>query len=178
MASEDPEEPPVRTIMRSQAQMERLRKVTERYNLPMPREYVTCYGPEKEQNRVHRPTRMRIHRSCHRCNTMFRGSKICARCEHRACVLCQATPRPRYISWDPVVDDPLAVDLEADDYHGLQEQLVISRANRTSSQHLVRKELRQRVRRTCHSCQTLFTSKNKICTNCQHVCCTECPRFP
>lgn len=179
-AAEDPEEPPVKTIVRSRAQMERLRKVTERYNLPIPNEYATFYGPEKEPHRVHRPTRMRIHRTCHRCNAMFRGARICPQCQHQACALCQATPQPRYLSsWDPIVDDPLAVDLEVDDYHGMQQQVVVTRAaNRANPQLLVRKELRQRVRRTCHSCQTLFTSRNRICTNCQHFCCTECPRFP
>ncbi|KIN00221.1 hypothetical protein OIDMADRAFT_54820 [Oidiodendron maius Zn] len=149
-AAEDPEEPPVKTIVRSRAQMERLRKVTERYNLPIPNEYATFYGPEKEPHRVHRPTRMRIHRTCHRCNAMFRGARICPQCQHQACALCQATPQPRYLSsWDPIVDDPLAVDLEVDDYHGMQQQVVVTRAaNRANPQLLVRKELRQRYAQT------------------------------
>uniref|UniRef100_A0A093VG39 Uncharacterized protein n=1 Tax=Talaromyces marneffei PM1 TaxID=1077442 RepID=A0A093VG39_TALMA len=41
----------------------------------------------------------------------------------------------------------------------------------------VEKPIRMRVRRTCHRCQTTFGS-DKVCSNCQHVRCKTCPRYP
>jgi hypothetical protein len=43
---------------------------------------------------------------------------------------------------------------------------------------LVLKKPTQRVRRTCHQCQTLFAPHTKTCANCSHVRCTDCPRDP
>lgn len=43
---------------------------------------------------------------------------------------------------------------------------------------MVHKKPRQRVRRTCHECETLFLSGNKTCDKCGHVRCTDCPRDP
>jgi hypothetical protein len=177
--ADDPEDPPATTVLTSQAYVERLQRIACHYNLPMPSNYITYSEPEKERPRVHRPIRMRIHRSCHRCNTMFAGARVCVNCQHRACSLCQSMPRQRSLDpWNPSSSDPFAEDVEGDDYQGMQQQIVMARANRISTQPLVRKELKQRVRRTCHSCSTLFTSRNKICTNCHHVCCEQCPRSP
>ena len=181
---EEPEEPeeqeyPTKAILRSQVHAERLRKMTEQYNLPIPDDLLAYATPPKEQSRVHRPVRMRVHRSCHRCNTMFGETRVCTGCQHRVCARCQPVQRQNYAdSWSPISHDRLAADLEVDDFQGLQEQITMLRASRTSSQTLVRKELRQRVRRRCHSCSALFGSGNRTCTNCQHVCCAACPRFP
>ena len=182
--SEDPEDPrkaeyPTKVVLRSQAHAERLRKMTEQYNLPIPDELLAYATQPKEQSRVHRPVRMRVHRSCHRCNTMFGETRVCTGCQHRVCARCQpAQPQRHADSWRPISHDPIVADLEVDDFQGIQEQITMLRACRISTQPLVKKELRQRVRRRCHSCSTLFTSRNRTCTNCQHVCCVDCPRFP
>lgn len=176
---DEPEPRPAMIVFRTQAQVERLRNITERFNLPMPDEFVTACDPETERPRVHRQTRMRVHRSCHRCNTMFGGARDCPGCQHRVCGLCHRHPRQRYSeAYDPISDDPFAADQDDDQYQEIRQQMAMARANRVPSQPLVRKPLRQRVRRTCHSCSTLFTERNRICTNCQHTCCGDCPRFP
>lgn len=179
-ACDGPIESAVRIVLRTQAQVDRLRSITERFDLPMPFEYITTSEhPEKERPRVHRVARMRVHRACHRCNTMFTGSRECSGCQHRVCNQCHRHPRQRYPEpWAPDSDDPFAADQDEDEYQGIREQIVMARSNRASSQPLVRKPLRQRVRRTCHSCSTVFTERDRICTNCQHACCTDCPRFP
>ncbi|KAJ5875840.1 uncharacterized protein N7529_001424 [Penicillium soppii] len=41
----------------------------------------------------------------------------------------------------------------------------------------VAKQIRIRVRRTCHRCETTFGAE-KVCINCSHTRCTKCPRFP
>ncbi|KAG6184666.1 hypothetical protein E4U27_000852 [Claviceps purpurea] len=42
----------------------------------------------------------------------------------------------------------------------------------------VDKPIRMRVRRLCHQCDTLFSTNNKECSNCHHIRCNSCPRFP
>ncbi|MCJ1472285.1 hypothetical protein MMC13_000932 [Lambiella insularis] len=41
----------------------------------------------------------------------------------------------------------------------------------------VEKQVRMRVHRQCHRCQTTFGSE-KICNSCSHTRCKKCPRFP
>lgn len=41
----------------------------------------------------------------------------------------------------------------------------------------VEKKIRMRVRRKCHQCQTTMGA-NKICSNCDHPLCKQCPRYP
>lgn len=41
----------------------------------------------------------------------------------------------------------------------------------------VEKPIRMRVRRYCHECQTAFGSE-KVCSNCNHKRCVDCPRSP
>ncbi|KAL9040706.1 MAG: hypothetical protein Q9214_004376 [Letrouitia sp. 1 TL-2023] len=41
----------------------------------------------------------------------------------------------------------------------------------------VEKKIRMRVHRTCHRCQLTF-GQDRICGNCKHTCCKNCPRFP
>jgi hypothetical protein len=176
---QDKPEPPLHAILRSKVQADRLRKMTQQYNISIPDELLAYSTPPKERVRVHRPARMRVHRSCHRCNTLFGEARVCTGCSHRVCTLCESTPRQNFSQhvWDPATAT-LATDMEVDDFQGIQQQVLLTRANRASSQPLVRKELRQRVRRTCHACSRMFAAGNKTCAACHHVCCVECPRFP
>jgi len=41
----------------------------------------------------------------------------------------------------------------------------------------VEKPIRMRVRRQCHRCQTTFGAE-RVCSNCQHARCRQCPRSP
>ena len=68
--------------------------------------------------------------------------------------------------------------IEPDTYWGIREQYVLTMPSRTGGQPLVKKKPMQRVRRTCHECSSLFLAGVKICSNCGHVRCTDCPRDP
>lgn len=48
----------------------------------------------------------------------------------------------------------------------------------TGGQDLVHRKPRQRVRRFCHMCQTMYANKSKECANCSHIRCKKCPRDP
>lgn len=168
-------------VLRSQIDTERAKKLAERFALtvePFPAR------PEKESYRIEKPIRMRIHRTCHVCDTTFGSNKVCAKCEHVRCKQC-----PRY----PVKKDKKPEDkgkakegaaavvggIEVDTYYGLREQIQLTKPNpKPGAQPLVRKKPMQRVRRTCHECQTLYAAGVKICSNCGHVRCTDCPRDP
>lgn len=40
------------------------------------------------------------------------------------------------------------------------------------------RSIRTHVRWTCHECKTLFKDTEKICGNCSHERCDDCPREP
>ncbi|KAK5165507.1 uncharacterized protein LTR77_009036 [Saxophila tyrrhenica] len=47
---------------------------------------------ETKARRVEKPIRIRIHWTCHDCNSQFGGSKTCANCGHRRCGECPRAP--------------------------------------------------------------------------------------
>ena len=49
--------------------------------------------------------------------------------------------------------------------------------SRCGGQDLVRKQVRQRVHRTCHRCNTDFGAV-KVCSKCLHNRCKKCPKDP
>ncbi|KAK6600026.1 hypothetical protein H4I96_07352 [Botrytis cinerea] len=78
-------------ISRADINAERARKLAERFQLQIePHEWQTLTG-EKDVWRIEKPIRMRIHRTCHKCDTTFGANKICTNCEHPRCTKC-----PRY----------------------------------------------------------------------------------
>lgn len=162
--------------MRSQIDADRAKKLAERFKVTLDPVYS---GPDREISRIEKPIRMRIHRSCHRCNATFRGGKVCSQCEH---VRCKACPRYPLKKTEKKEKEPVVtiVDaIEPDTYWNLREQVLLTKPSpRPGAAPLVRKVPKQRVRRTCHNCKTLFAGKSKICSNCDHVRCVECPRDP
>jgi hypothetical protein len=64
------------------------------------------------------------------------------------------------------------------DYTYDTKPFVLKKPSKTGGQDLVHKKPRQRVRRTCHECSTLFTTGTKQCAKCDHTRCTDCPRDP
>jgi RNA polymerase subunit RPABC4/transcription elongation factor Spt4 len=50
--------------------------------------------------------------------------------------------------------------------------------SRTGGQDVIYKAIKQRVRRTCHQCQTLFPGISTVCESCGHIRCKSCPREP
>ncbi|CZS97735.1 hypothetical protein WAI453_008801 [Rhynchosporium graminicola] len=171
-----PEGPQQTKFMRSQIDAARAKKLSDHFAMTVNPMYS---GPDREISRMEKPIRMRIHRSCHRCNATFRGSRVCAECEHVRCKACPRYPlkKPEKKEKSPAVAPVIAI--EPDTYWGLREQILLTRPSaRPGGQPLVRKEPKQRVRRTCHECKSLFIRGNKTCTGCGHVRCTECPRDP
>ncbi|PVH86678.1 hypothetical protein DL98DRAFT_309198 [Cadophora sp. DSE1049] len=163
-------------IMRSQIDADRAKKLAERFAVTVDPLY---NGPDREISRMEKPIRMRIHRSCHRCNATFRGAKICSQCEHVRCKACPRYPLKKAEKKEKEPVTAAVVGIEPDTYWGVRQQVLLTKPSpRPGAQPLVRKSPRQRVRRTCHECQTLFPRGTKICSSCDHVRCVECPRDP
>jgi len=179
------EKPDVSQVMRSQIDADRARRLGERFQISIePNEWITARA-EKTIYRVEKPIRMRIHRTCHRCNTSFGSHKVCPACEHRSCTRCpRYPPKKDKTAEKEVKPEPLVAakhfsgDIEVDDYYNLRETILLTLPSRTGGQALVRKKPMQRVRRNCHACSTLFPGGSKVCPSCQHLRCVDCPRDP
>ncbi|KAG5976544.1 hypothetical protein E4U55_007292 [Claviceps digitariae] len=167
---------------------ERVRKMGERYGVVIePTDFLNM-APTETVHRVDKPIRMRVRRVCHRCNTTFAVKNECSKCRHVRCDQC-----PRLSSKESEADSLANLEeMEAEavvrgnlensailadsfwgDYH-----VELRRPSKTGGQDLVHRKPRQRVRRTCHECQTLFAPGSKNCVGCGHVRCTDCPRDP
>lgn len=62
--------------------------------------------------------------------------------------------------------------------HGLEISSVDWPLSKVPQGERVQKEIRMRVHRTCHRCDTTYTGADKICSKCSHKRCTKCPRNP
>ena len=119
--------------------------------------------------RVEKPVRMRVHRTCHRCQTTFGSDRICSNCQHTRCKKCPRSPKPKL----PKGKGVILVD------GGNQKPgEAYTMPHRSTGKEMARKVPTQRVRRTCHECQTLFVGKAKECASCNHKRCAKCPRDP
>ncbi|KKK13334.1 hypothetical protein ARAM_002002 [Aspergillus rambellii] len=133
--------------------------------------------------RVTKPIRMRVRRTCHRCQTTFGPDKVCMNCQHVRCKKC-----PRYPPAKP--KDPkeqAGTALQAILTQRAQKPIAkeprpkepkLTIPSRTGGQDLVHKPVRQRIRRTCHRCNTVFAAHATECSNCNHIRCTDCHRDP
>ena len=154
---------------------ERTKKLEERYSFKVKPWAVT---DDKELYRIEKPIRMRIHRSCHKCNTAFGPNKVCTTCQHTRCKTCPRYPAKGSGAKGKGKEIFTGDYLEPDFYWTFKEEPVLTMPPRKpGGQPLVRKQPKQRVRRTCHECSTLFL-KTKECSKCGHIRCTECPRDP
>lgn len=120
-----------------------------------------------DAQRVEKKIRLRVHRECHRCQVTFGSEKICKNCKHTRCKKC-----PRYPSKkSKVPEDKGKGKLPAG-------PIVLTMPSRVTGKEMARSSLVQRVRRTCHKCETLFDGKSTQCKNCSHLRCPRCPRDP
>jgi hypothetical protein len=170
-------------ILLSQIDADRAKKLSERFKIPVDSKDWIIARSEKETYRIEKPIRMRIHRTCHECNTPFGGTKICSSCQHERCSQCSRYPakkdkKGKAKAAEKAKAGPAAGAIEADNYYGLREQILLTIPSKSGGQPLVRKKPKQRVRRTCHSCSTLFQPGSKICASCNHTRCVDCPREP
>jgi hypothetical protein len=178
-----PDTPQPKKVIRAEIDAERARKLGERFSVTIDPQRFSSKKVEREVYRIEKPIRMRIHRQCHKCDTIFGGNKICASCDHVRCKSCPRSPPKKAEKKDKKpakpVDVPGVLELEADTYWNLQQETVLTRPNpKPGRQPLVRKKPMQRVRRTCCECSTLFTANSKTCASCSHGRCVDCPRDP
>lgn len=181
----------------STVQQERARALFAKYGLTLePEEWMSPRTLEVQ--RVEKPIRMRVRRTCHRCQTNFGSDKVCASCQHVRCKKCPRHPPPRTKEEKearalakaqgktPELTTKIAAVAAGAGATGLvpaaipakKQKQPLTLPSRTGGQDLVYKQIRQRVRRTCHRCQTLFQGDSKECENCAHIRCKKCPRDP
>ncbi|KAJ5546196.1 hypothetical protein N7494_003781 [Penicillium frequentans] len=144
--------------------------------------------------RVTKPIRMRVRRTCHRCETTFGPDKVCVNCQHPRCKKCPRNPPARekdpneYPSLPKSKIPEIQAQVQARQY-GRQPYTPhlrltgnpatpLSMPSRSGGQDFVKKTVRQRVRRTCHACETVFAPGSKECASCSHIRCKKCPRQP
>lgn len=113
--------------------------------------------------RVEKQVRMRVHRTCHRCQTTFGADRVCSNCQHSRCKKC-----PRF---------PGAKSKGRDERLGKKAD-TLTMVQRATGKEMPRRPPTQRVCKMCHQCQTVFQGKATQCENCKHLRCPECPRDP
>ncbi|RAL06154.1 uncharacterized protein BO80DRAFT_2685 [Aspergillus ibericus CBS 121593] len=162
-------------------QEEKARALFAKYGLTLePGEWRSPTGTTVQ--RVVRPIRMRVRRTCHRCQTTFGPDKVCVNCQHVRCKSCPQYPPAKS---NDHRDDTQAA-LQAIVAQKMQRTAPVPRKvkepltmpSRTGGQDVVHQPPRQRIRRTCHRCSTVFGPDATECTACQHIRCTMCPREP
>ena len=179
--------PGVATLSKAQVFEQRAKKLGERYGLEiMPSDWQTV-KPDETVLRVDKPIRMRIRRSCHRCSAGFPlNARECPNCPHIRCNSCLRQPPARTEAQLAASRERRAAILKRNkenmpiipDYSiDPPKEIYMTKPSKTGGQELVYKKPRQRVRRTCHECNCLFSPGSKNC-QCGHIRCTDCPRDP
>jgi hypothetical protein len=132
----------------------------------------TAPGP-----RIQKDIRMRVHRSCHKCDTPYGPDKTCLECGHKRCKRCPRHPAKK--SKDKGKGPEKLTAKTAPGYKKRKGDIAygLTIPGRRGGQDLVHKEVRQRVHRKCHRCDTDFGAE-KVCSNCKHNRCKKCPRTP
>ncbi|ORY18385.1 hypothetical protein BCR34DRAFT_654416 [Clohesyomyces aquaticus] len=165
-----PAQPVTRQVNRAALQHERAKALCAKYGLTL--ELTNWIAPPAAPvnvQRVEKPIRMRVHRSCHHCGTTYGSDKVCAKCDHKRCKKC-----PRYPKKPSAGDE--AREVQPTDRPRKKKALTVTSK---AGGELVYQPVKQRVRRTCHKCQTLFIPPTStVCESCRHVRCTKCPREP
>lgn len=172
----------------SEMQQERARALFAKYGLTLGPDDWT---PPSRSNveRVAKPIRMRVHRECHQCQITFGRDKVCASCHHIRCTQCPRYPARKKKA--PEVEDLgasagpgggpssgnglLVVDTNT---QSKTSEVLLTMPGRTPGKELVRREPLQRVRRTCHKCESVFQGKDQACLKCNHERCSKCPCDP
>ncbi|KAJ5746168.1 hypothetical protein N7520_011350 [Penicillium odoratum] len=144
-----------------------------------------------ELTRVTKPIRMRVHRTCHRCETSFGPDKVCINCQHPRCKKCPRSPPAREKEPNEYPSLPKTKISELLARHGGNgipytphlrvtgnPAAPLAMPSRSGGQDLVLKAVRQRVHRICHACETEFAPGSKECASCSHIRCKKCPRQP
>jgi hypothetical protein len=170
-----------RTYARNAAQQERARALFAKYGLTLEaHEWLTTGAANTNVQRVERPIRMRVHRSCHRCKTQFGADRVCVSCQHRRCQKCPRYPakkdKTKAKETDATAKTAAAGVVAPVAVAARKKQHVMTTRDGRERTHT---PIKQRVRRTCHRCNALFNPPTRTdCESCQHVRCVKCPRDP
>lgn len=108
-----------------------------------------------------------VQRLCHKCHSPFIWTQTrCQDCNHVVCDECpRASPASRDMSTLPTVPRKGQI--------GSSTQQIAPRVLER-----VLKKPRIRIRYNCEHCGTVFEESSKICEECQHMRCVNCPRYP
>ncbi|CAI7623668.1 unnamed protein product [Penicillium glandicola] len=177
---------PVMITDYSTTQHEKARALFAKYGLTVDTsEWKT--PPDLQITRVTKPIRMRVRRTCHRCETTFGADKVCVNCQHTRCTKCPRYPPARSDDGEPTLKSKYPdsyiqrSQLFPRDSHlklSTTKQVSIKMSSPTGGPDFVQRPVRQRIHRYCHLCASVFTPGSKECSSCSHVCCKICPRDP
>ncbi|KAJ5492393.1 Zinc finger FYVE/PHD-type [Penicillium expansum] len=144
--------------------------------------------PDLQLTRVTKPIRMRVHRTCHRCETTFGAEKVCINCQHTRCTKCPRYPAARNKDGEAstrklklpetYVHQPHLFPRTSHLKLSTAKEISLKMPSPTGGQDFVRRPVRQRVHRQCHLCASPFALGSKECPSCSHVRCKICPRDP
>ncbi|OTB06411.1 hypothetical protein M426DRAFT_20865 [Hypoxylon sp. CI-4A] len=173
-------------IPRIQIHEERAKQLGSRFGLEIkPSEW---HSTEGDVLRVEKSVRMRIHRECHRCHSAFGAGNECPSCQHKRCKKCTRSPvklteeerKANREKREAAVrrNKQLGPIIPSYDY---SEPIVLKRPRKSGQDLVYKGKPRMRVRRHCHLCNTLISANAKqarVCDNCGHRRCDDCPRDP
>ncbi|XPS76635.1 hypothetical protein M3J09_008683 [Ascochyta lentis] len=161
---------------RNAMQQERARALFAKYGLTLESsEWMAASAPAPAPlvPRVEKAIRMRVHRSCHRCGTLYGHDKVCLQCEHKRCKKC-----PRYPKKKTPGDKSRDKTRVQDAGEQPMKKKLLTLTTRSGNERAYQPAT-QRVRRTCHKCDALFVPPTATtCASCKHARCTKCPREP
>ncbi|OTB09724.1 hypothetical protein K445DRAFT_281937 [Daldinia sp. EC12] len=174
-------------IPRIQIHEERAKKLGTKFGLEIkPSEWHTTEG---DVLRVEKSVRMRIHRECHQCHSAFAAGDECPNCKHKRCKLCtRHPPKLRTEEEKQALREKREAAIRRNKQNApivpsydYSEKIVLKRPRKTGQDLVYKGKARVRVRRHCHECNHLITGHAKqarVCDNCGHKRCADCPREP
>lgn len=95
--TEEPIIPVDATTSRPGISEDKARLLFEKYGLRYPAAKRPQQEPPNKIRRVEKPVRIRLHWSCHHCNTAFAQAKVCSSCGHGRCGDCTRAPPQRVL---------------------------------------------------------------------------------
>lgn len=165
-------DPIAQELNRSALQQERARALFAKYGLTLEsHEWITSHAEPTSVQRVEKPIRMRVHRTCHHCGTTYGADKICSKCEHKRCKKCPRYPKKR-------TPGDKGKEKEKERQVAPKKKKLLTITTKSGGE-LAYQPPKQRVRRTCHKCEAFFVPPTATtCEQCRHVRCVKCPRDP
>ncbi|CRG84352.1 hypothetical protein PISL3812_01649 [Talaromyces islandicus] len=154
----------------STVQQERARALFAKYGLTLePEEWMSPRNLEVQ--RVEKPIRMRVRRTCHRCQTIFGSDKVCASCQHVRCKKCPRHPPART---KEEKDARVLAKAQGKGPEIASKLVAIAAAGAAGPVPAVIPVKKPKQPLTIPS----RTGGQDLCENCAHIRCKKCPRDP